>query len=176
MMPSCTPHGTAEGFARAAYPRIHPRNAESTSGMPSPTRLIAIASLVFALPPSRTRTQSFQSFQPRYTTVTNGDMVLLSNTNMTCATPSGGSCAAANSKHDNPVMINGKLPVDAADASILCSSGADLTSANLPAGAQVVKAILYWGRHVVSRGGAPSPNRSGITPVPRTVHAGGAIP
>lgn len=111
--------------------------------------------------PMLAQAQIFQPFQPRYSGVLNGDLVMVSNTSVTCAAPANGSCPAVQNKNDQLNMVNSKLAVDAADASIFNSSSADLTSAQLPAGAQVVKAELYWGGLVGSTAGAPNPGPAG---------------
>jgi uncharacterized repeat protein (TIGR01451 family) len=125
----------------------------------SAAALVVLAALL-ALAAFGAQAQVFQAFSQRYQTVANGDLFLLSNTSMTCSAPSNGSCPAVANKNDGLSMVNSKLPEDAADATIFNSSRADLTSAQLPAGAQVLKAQLYWGGLVVDAGGAPSPNPS----------------
>ncbi|RZA31866.1 MAG: DUF11 domain-containing protein [Lysobacteraceae bacterium] len=100
--------------------------------------------------------QVFEPFSQRYGTVTRGDLVMLANSSMTCASPVNGSCNAV--KNDALSMVNSKLPADAADATIYNSSSSNLTSAQLPPGAQVQKAILYWGGLVPNVLNAPSPN------------------
>lgn len=106
--------------------------------------------------------QVFQPFSQRYSTVTNGELVMLSNTSLTCSAPVNGSCVSGSgARNDSLSMVYAKLPADTADATILNSSSSDLTPAHLPAGAQVVKAQLYWGGLVADAAGAPSPVPSG---------------
>ena len=72
--------------------------------------------------------QVFQPFAQRYSTVANGDLVMLSNTSQTCQSPVGGSCVSGSgAKNDALVMLNTKLPADAADPTIFNSSSSDLT-------------------------------------------------
>lgn len=122
---------------------------------------IVAACAVLALMPLASLAQVFQPFQPRYSGVLNGDLVMLSNTSVTCAAPGNGSCPAVANRNDPLMMVNSKLASDAADASIVNSSSADLS---LPAGAQVVKAELYWGGLIDDVNGGASPNPA-LTPV-----------
>lgn len=106
--------------------------------------------------------QVFRPFAQRYTTTINGDLVFLANSNVTCTTTSG-SCSGAT--NDAQTMVPARLPADAGDGAILNSSSADLTAADLPASAQVVQAMLYWGGLVASDAGSqpsPSPGTSSI--------------
>ena len=104
--------------------------------------------------------QVFEPFSQRYGVVARGDLVMLANSSMTCASPVNGSCNAV--KNDALTMVNSKLPADAADATIYNSSSSNLTSAQLPAGAQVQRAILYWGGLVPSVSNAPSPDPGSV--------------
>ena len=106
--------------------------------------------------------QVFEPFSQRYGTVIRGDLVMLANSSMTCASPANGSCNAI--KNDSISMVNSKLPADAADLTIFNSSSSNLTAAQLPAGAQVQKAILYWGGLVPNAANVPSPdpNAAGV--------------
>ena len=117
-----------------------------------------MGALLVAMTSPAARAQVFQPFQSRYSTVVNGDMVMLSNTSMTCAAPNNGSCPAVANKNDSLSMVNSKLAADAGDASIFNSSSADLTLAQLPAGAQVVKAELYWGGLLADSAGSANPD------------------
>lgn len=97
--------------------------------------------------------QVVRSFTSRYSTNTQGDILLIGNTLMTCSTTgtNGGQCVStrngAGSLNNNSFTM---IYLDAdSDPSTFNSSSATL---NLPAGATVLWAGLYWGAD------APSPN------------------
>lgn len=100
--------------------------------------------------------QVFRAFEQRYTTTLNGDLIFLANSNVTCTTTSG-SCSGTT--NDGQTMVMTKLAADASDATITNSSSANLVAADLPAGAQVVRALLYWGG-LVSSNASSQPNPS----------------
>lgn len=109
--------------------------------------LMAVASPVPA--------QVYRVFDQRYTTTLNGDLIFLANTNLTC----NGSGTCNSGINDGQTMVGTKLPADVADTSIINSSSATLSAADLPAGAQIVRAQLYWGGLVASDGSSqPSPS------------------
>ena len=114
--------------------------------------LLAIA--LIALAPSASA-QVYRAFDQRYTTTLNGDLLFLANTNLTCNGTTG-SCGAT--INDGLTMVATRLPADATDTSITNSSSATLAAADLPAGAQIVRAQLYWGGLVASDASSqPSP-------------------
>lgn len=127
---------------------------------------VALGSLLLALVMAAiapvAQAQVFRAFEQRYTTTLNGDLIFLANTNVTCTTTSG-SCGGAT--NDGQTMVATKLATDAGDATIVNSSSANLAPADLPAGAQVVRALLYWGGLVSSNAGSqpsPSPTTTAI--------------
>ncbi|PZQ30299.1 MAG: hypothetical protein DI562_07350 [Stenotrophomonas acidaminiphila] len=121
--------------------------------------LLAIA--LIALAPSASA-QVYRAFDQRYTTTLNGDLLFLANTNLTCNGTTG-SCGAT--INDGLTMVATRLPADATDTSITNSSSATLAAADLPAGAQIVRAQLYWGGLVASDASSqpsPSPTATSI--------------
>lgn len=102
--------------------------------------LAALAALALAAAPASA--QVVRAFASRFSTNTTGDMQFIGNTLMTC---SGGGCGNAqggtggNLNNNDFTMVY--VDVDA-DASTFCSSTATL---NLPVGATVLWAGLYWG-------------------------------
>lgn len=113
--------------------------------------------------------QTYQPFAKRYDTTLRGRLVMLANANLTCATPTNGVCGNPN---DRVAMGQTKLAVDAANPAITNSSSSDLTPDQLPAGATVVRAILYWGSLVGDSAGAPQPNPA-ATPIQFATAGGG---
>jgi|APEBP8051072266_1049373.scaffolds.fasta_scaffold00158_27 conserved repeat domain len=126
-----------------------------------PFWLLLLAIALIALAPSASA-QVYRAFDQRYTTTLNGDLLFLSNTNLTCNSTTG-SCGAA--INDGLTMVATRLPADTTDASITNSSSATLAAADLPAGAQIVRAQLYWGGLVASDASSqpsPSPTATSI--------------
>ncbi|MBD9478835.1 DUF11 domain-containing protein [Pseudoxanthomonas sp. PXM02] len=118
-------------------------------------RVLAALLLAMAVAPVA-QAQVFRAFDQRYTTTLNGDLVFLANSNMTCNSTSGSCTGTTN---DGQTMVTTKLATDTADSSITNSSSANLVAADLPAGAQVVRAMLYWGGLVASDASSqPSPS------------------
>ncbi|PZA08210.1 MULTISPECIES: DUF11 domain-containing protein [unclassified Meiothermus] len=109
--------------------------------------------------------QVVRNFTSRYNTNTQGDILLIGNTLMTCSTASGasnaGQCANARNGTGSPLNNNDftMVYVDAdTDPSTFNSSSATLS---LPAGATVLWAGLYWGAEY--QGSAPpSPAQVGF--------------
>lgn len=130
-------------------------------GDKTPFWLLLLAMALIALAPSASA-QVYRAFDQRYTTTLNGDLLFLSNTNLTCNSTTG-SCGAA--INDGLTMVATRLPADTTDASITNSSSATLAAADLPAGAQIVRAQLYWGGLVASDASSqpsPSPTATSI--------------
>lgn len=145
-------------FDRIGTPDVAPQE-QGLEGLNQRKLWSGLCWLVCLLYAGPAAAQVFQPFAQRYSTVANGDLVMLSNTSQTCQSPVGGSCVSGSgAKNDALVMVNTKLPADVADPTIFNSSSSDLTTAQLPSGAQVVKAQLYWGGLVGGSGGAPAPN------------------
>lgn len=121
--------------------------------------LLAIA--LIALAPSASA-QVYRAFDQRYTTTLNGDLLFLANTNLTC---NGTTVSCGATINDGLTMVATRLPADATDTSITNSSSATLAAADLPAGAQIVRAQLYWGGLVASDASSqpsPSPTATSI--------------
>ena len=124
-------------------------------------RVAALLVLAMAVVPMA-QAQVFRAFEQRYTTTLNGDLVFLANSSMTCNSTSGSCTGATN---DAQTMVATKLAADAADSTISNSSSANLAATDLPAGAQVVRAMLYWGGLVASNAGSQPTPSPAATPI-----------
>ncbi len=124
-------------------------------------RVAALLVLAMAVVPMA-QAQVFRAFEQRYTTTLNGDLVFLANSSMTCNSTSGSCTGATN---DAQTMVATKLAADAADGTISNSSSANLAATDLPAGAQVVRAMLYWGGLVASNAGSQPTPSPAATPI-----------
>ena len=101
--------------------------------------------------------QVVRPFATRYQTNTNGDIVLIGNTLMTCSPTGTNGASCANARNGAGSLLNNNsftmVYVDAdSDPTTFNSSSADLS---LPAGATVLWAGLYWGAEAPS---LPNPN------------------
>ena len=153
---------TSGGWSGRAAPSVVRREAgkavaeggkDSRAGRATRALVALLLALAFA---PMAQAQVFRAFDQRYTTTLNGDLVFLANSNMTCNSTSG-SCSGTT--NDAQTMVATKLAADAGDSTITNSSSANLVAADLPAGAQVVRAMLYWGGLVASDAGSqPSPS------------------
>ncbi|MFN8525950.1 MAG: hypothetical protein U0821_22850 [Chloroflexota bacterium] len=102
-----------------------------------------------------------RSFASRFTANTNGDIVFVANTVMSCPTSNANCASARNGIAGNVNDLNNNnytmayVDVDS-DGSTFNSSSANLA---LPAGATILFAGLYWGGDSTNgSGGAPPPN------------------
>ncbi|MFN3392542.1 MAG: hypothetical protein ACK40N_12375 [Meiothermus ruber] len=105
---------------------------------------------------SLAQAQVVRNFTSRYSTNTQGDILLIGNTLMTCSTSGTNGSQCVNTQNGSGSLYNNNftmiyVDVDS-DTSTFNSSSANLT---LPSGASILWAGLYWGAEAPS---LPSPN------------------
>jgi uncharacterized repeat protein (TIGR01451 family) len=134
----------SEGAARAAFGARGTCSARAAFGPRAAAAVSALAVvLAFTFAAAPAAAQIVRAFTPRYSTNATGDVTLIGNTIMSCS--GGGGCnngrngTGGNTDNNDFNMVY--VDVDG-DGSTFSSSTANL---NLPAGATVLWAGLYWG-------------------------------